>query len=160
VTRWVLGVDPALRCPGLAIAVGGVLVAADALAMPDDVNELPIGLRVDVVAQRCDAWFWHKVSELADRGRGHVLCGRPLVIYEKPQIYGGPRPEDPNDALHLAMVTASLWTILRATGCTQLLTPTPAEWTGGLKKSKKKGAYWTSPRGKHLARRVSAASAR
>lgn len=156
----VLALDPGLRCPGVAIHRGS-LVACAALTMPDEVNELPVGERVDVVAERCVRWFYDR----AWTGPGGGLDGGsrwfrdvPVrFVYEMPQVYGGPQAADANDLLHLAMVAGSAWTLLRQRGAVLHATPTPAQWTGGLEKLKTKATYWTSQRGQHLARRLSPA---
>lgn len=140
------GADPALRSPGLAIGADGIIVAADALVMPKAVNALPFGERIDRIAELCvewfDGWTWSDVASIR-------------VIYEKPQIYGGPQPGDANDLLAIGMVAASIATRMRMRGATIADPPTPAEWTHGTKKLKKNvPELWLEQRGAMIARRL------
>lgn len=155
----VFGIDPALRTPGVAVTVDRVVVVAAALHMPSAVNDLEIAERIDVVAQHCVEWFLARAwaSGGFDLGSQMFNAWPVTTIYEKPQVYGGPRAEDPNDVMHIGMVAASVWTLMRARGSTRVLSPTPRQWTGGLEKTKTKVGYWKSPRGQHLARRLSPA---
>lgn len=153
------GADPALRSPGLAIGIDGVIVAADTLVMSKLVNALPFGERVDRIAELCVAWFharaWTGPGGGLDGG-SHWYRDVPVrVVYEKPQIYGGPQPGDANDLLAIGMVAASIATRMRLRGATIVDPPTPREWTHGTKKLKKNVAeLWLEQRGAMIARRL------
>lgn len=152
---WVLGLDPALNSPGVAIGHGGVVLAAAALSQPRSQAALAVGERALLVAVSCAAWFRQGVAK--QLGKGAELPELTLV-FELPQVYGGPRAEDPNDLIALALVCGAATAALeRELGVAAILSPTPREWSKGSKKSKKAGEGWTSQRGAMIARRLSPA---
>lgn len=161
IRRIVFALDPALRRPGVAALVNDELFACGSLTMPKRVNDLDIGIRIDEVAVACAAWWRQTQIAIADQHRTNSIwlndAVPPIVCYEKPQIYGGPRVEDPNDAMHIGMVAAAVWARVRVGAHhTSVVTPTPREWTMNTSKSKT-GDPWASQRGGLLARRLSPA---
>jgi hypothetical protein len=59
-------------------------------------------------------------------------CPHSVLVVELPQIYPGPRKEDPNDQITLA-VNHGRW-LQRAGQDVQVLTPHPKEWKGSVPK--------------------------
>lgn len=57
---------------------------------------------------------------------------KPDLILEIPQVYGGPRSNDPNDLLDLAGVQGAVAALV---GGTVLWSPLPREWKGQLPKA-------------------------
>lgn len=134
----VLAVDPSIASPGAALFRDRVLVVAIRSTLPSIPDE-GRGARVERVARRLYT---------APPG------GVDVLVYEWPQVYRASKAKgDPNDLIALAAVGAALAGML----CPRVIvTPTPAEWTGGLPKVTK-GDPWRSPRGRRIASRLSPA---
>lgn len=56
-----------------------------------------------------------------------AICGDYLLVIETPQVYGGPRDEDPNDLIDLAGVVGA---IAATVGGPVEWSPKPREWKG------------------------------
>ncbi len=137
----IVGLDPSIRSPGLAVIRDGVLVAA--LRVKLSAATLAIedhGERVKAVAAEIAYWIRNNV--------GHDPEGVTLV-YEWPQIYGpGKSTGDPKDLIALAAIGASVEGRLAST-FDKIITPKPRQWTAGTSKNTK-GPAWDCTRGRRL----------
>lgn len=138
-----LAIDPSIRRAGVALFREGVLVAVTTVKIAG--SEAPMG-------QRC-LNMGHEIVEWVAG-----LDARPRVIaVEWPQIYRATKsPGDPNDLVGLAgvaMAVAGVLSIALAARHERLdvLSYTPAEWTGQLPKSTKSDGVKFSPRAKRIA---------
>lgn len=148
----IVGLDPSIRSPGLAVNVNGVLRLAVRLKLSKETLALEDwGMRVDAVAIECVAWVqqmerWCEATTSA-------------VVYERPQIYGvGKSTGDPNDLIALAAIGAAVARELRGRPCPDIKihAPLPREWQGGTKK-RITGDAWDCTRGAKLRVRLTAA---
>lgn len=151
--RWhgdLLALDPSVRSPGIALYRHGCLYATARVKMDEAWAELPAGQRWLRIANELAAWWLDNRD-----GNGHMVR---TVVYELPQIYSeseGKSKGDPNKLLGLAGTGQSLAVLLTAFNIQngarppELLSPTPAEWTGQLPK-KTKGDPRESPRGARI----------
>lgn len=149
--RWhgdLLSLDPSVKSPGAALYRHGCLHAITRLKINDEeIAALPDGQRWLRVASELFAWW-------IDERAGHEHMVRTFV-YEMPQIYSesqGKSKGDPNQLLGLVGTGQSLAVLLHAFNVArgvrppELLTPTPAEWTGQLPKTVKKGGKNVYPK--------------
>lgn len=135
--------DPSVRSAGLAAFVSGALHAAwrfapelGSIAIRED--PLGVGERWRVIAR-----------EVADQAFGRGYGG--VLVWERPQIYRASKSKgDPNDLIGLAAIGNGVAADARWQG---VLAPTPAQWTGQVKKATK-GSAWKSPRGMRIRSRL------
>lgn len=134
-----VGLDPAINSPGLGVVRDGVLVGAWNVKIPAAFKRLPMGERIQAVAERI-------VYELRSRpyNKEHEVVGAledgDAIVYECPQIYGvGVSKVDPNNLIMLAEVGAAVTRELMTSASTnakiRVLRPLPREWTGGTSKN-------------------------
>lgn len=129
-----LGLDPAYgkgKHPGVAAAIDGILVAAEAIKVPRRLgDELDLGARVHAYADLVSLWF----RMLMERRWIQPACGdKVTLVYEWPQVYGvGHSRGDPNDLPPLAALGAAVARDLKPN---RIVTPKPREWQGGTSKN-------------------------
>lgn len=135
----IVGLDPAINSPGLAILVDNRVVAATAIAgRRKALTVLPLGERINAVAALCSTWI-----DDSTIGLGSI----DMLVYERPQIYGAASSRtDPDSLLTLAALAGAVAFYLRPT---HILCPTPREWSAGTSKNKT-GSCWDSTRGARL----------
>ncbi len=126
----VVGLDPAINSPGVAVLRDGKLVAAWNVKTAASMKRLPMGERIQAVAGQI-------VLELRAYWRSHICFLGPgdvgTYVYECPQIYGvGVSKVDPNNLIMLAEVGAAVAAKLEPA---KILRPTPREWTAGTSKN-------------------------
>lgn len=141
-------VDPSVVAPGVALFRGGKLVSAERVKLDPDIAELELGERCQRVASALIRW-----------GMSFNMEPRTLV-FEWPQSYYGKGKGDQNDLFGLVgvgmAVAGQLGVALTARQIALTIhTPTPADWTGQVPKSKA-GDPWASPRGLRIKSRLSA----
>lgn len=148
-----LALDPSVNSPGISLFRHGVLVGCARVKIPDEISELAPAARCLRVANELAAW-WGET-------RGKVECYVRTIIFEWPQIYKATKSKgNPNQLVPLAAIGNSLAAMLSMINVNhgvrppELLSPTPAEWTGQLPKSTRPGQAWKSPRGKRIASRL------
>lgn len=150
-TAFVVGFDPAVRSPGVAVAVDREIVGVERVVVPPAVHSLAEeGARWDAVALLC--------ADVARRWLVGWCANSVLVVYERPQWYAHSKV-DPNDLACLAAIGAAFATEIRRTyppNFVTIRTPTAREWTMGTSKAKK-GSIWACPRGYQLQKRLSPA---
>lgn len=143
-----LAVDPGVSSPGAALFRAGVLVAATAIDLDDDLKSLDRADRCDRVAEEILRW-----------GVAHKMDPR-YVVFEWPQWYSGRKSKgDPNDlgllvGVGQAVVSALRILVLQRERGLVKISPLPAEWTGGVPKDTS-GPPWESPRGRRVRARLS-----
>lgn len=142
-----LALDGSVRSPGLSLYRHGVLVAATRISVPKELESLPEAERWYRVAALCFAW-WEEQNE----GIGRTVR---TLIYERPQWYSERQKKskgDPNKLAHVLGVSQSLaimfvmHNLQRGARPPELLSPTPAEWTGQVPKTDRNGKYPKDPR--------------
>lgn len=166
--RWhgdLLALDPSVRSPGVALYRHGCLHAVGRIRIDEEIHALPPAQRWLRVAEEIFAWW-------LDNRDGHAYTIRTLV-YELPQIYSeseGKSKGNPNELLGLVGVSQSLAVLITAYNVQhgvrppELLSPTPAEWTGQCPKTIKRGGKSVlpkdpreAPRGQRIWSRLEAA---
>jgi hypothetical protein len=151
-----LALDPSVNSPGVVLFRHGVLIAAAKVKIDEAFAELGRAARCMRVADEVIVWWAEQ------EGVGTVRT----VIYEWPQIYSEAENKskgNPNELLGLVGVGQSLATALTVYNIQhgarppEVLSPTPAEWTGQVPKTIKIGGKnripkdpWTSPRGMRI----------
>jgi hypothetical protein len=137
--RWhgdLLALDPSVRSPGVSLFRHGCLFAVGRIRIDEEIHALPAAQRWLRVANEITAWW----LEHRD-GHDHLIR---TLIYELPQIYSeseGKSKGNPNQLLGLVGTGQSLATLMTAYNIhrgarpPELLSPTPAEWTGQLPKT-------------------------
>ena len=148
--RWhgdLLAMDPGVRSPGLALFRHGVLVACTRLKVPDSYAELPEAERWIRVADLGADWWQAQQDGVKRTVR--------TLIYERPQWYSETRGKskgDPNKLAHVLGVGQSLSVMFamhnshEGSRQPELLSPTPAEWTGQVPKTDRAGKLPKDPR--------------
>lgn len=123
----VIGLDPAINSPGIARLRNGVLEHAWNVKIPTSFKRMPMGERIQAVAEQIMSEIWKRTALLRIDAPGDVF------VYECPQIYGvGVSKVDPNNLIMLAEVGAAVAAQLRPHAIQR---PTPREWTGGTSKN-------------------------
>lgn len=150
-----IGLDPGMNSPGIALFNNQRLVVADRVR-GDDFAELPDGERWLRVARALSAWT-----------REHIGQNAPellTIVFEKPQWYQrGKSKGDPNQLVGVAGVAANYTGVMSMMCQVSIGSPTPAEWIGQLPKvcpvckgkAKRKckaclGSAWKTPRGQRI----------
>lgn len=151
--RWhgdLLGYDPSVRSPGVALFRHGCLHAVARIRIDEEIHTLPDAHRWLRVGEEIFAWW-------ADNRDGHDHTIR-TVVYELPQVYSeseGKSKGNPNELLGLVGTGQSLavlvtaFNVQRGVRPPELLSPTPAQWTGQCPKTIKragKSVYPKDPR--------------
>ena len=149
-----IAVDPSVNSPGVALFRHGVLEACERIKIPKDVSKLGYGARCLRVAQEIAAWW-------QEQGEREVVR---VVVFEWPQTYRETKSKgDHNQLLGLVGVGQSLaalvtgHNVLTGQRPPEIVTPTPAEWTGQLPKTvdgSLPSDPWTSPRGIRIGDRL------
>lgn len=151
-----LAVDPSINRPGGSVFVNSRLVAIAApkpLEWPWPGETPQIGELARLAAAGVAKWYRELQARpcarcALDHAIGSHAYVAPAVVGEWPQIYRlGQSKGDPNDLPPLAAVVAA---VAERVECPLgwLASPLPREWIGQLKKSKKAGEEWKSPRGR------------
>lgn len=145
-----LAIDPSVRSVGVALFRHGVLVASGHLRMPAEWMELPPAARCLRVAQEILAWYGEQEGASTIR----------TVVFEWPQIYIDAKSKgDQNGLLGLVGVGQSVAALVTMRNIMldvrppELVSPTPAEWTGQLPKTvggKKPKSAFDTPRGSRI----------
>lgn len=144
-----LALDPSVNSVGVALYRFGVLIANARLKMPKEWGDLPPGDRCLRVSQRILSWY--DEQDAADQTIR-------TVVYEWPQIYVDTKSKgDQNSLLGLVAVGQGVVAFVVARNLMhsvrppEVVTPTPAEWTGQLPKTspggRKPKSAFESPRG-------------
>lgn len=150
-----IGLDPGMNSPGIAVFSDGVLLRADRVQIPAAFANKQPGQRWSDVA--------HLISAFAGKYLGGPQPGVSLV-FECPQWYQrGKSKGDPNDLVGVAGVAAAFVGIMSCRYPVDVRSPTPAEWIGQLPKvcqvckgkAKRKckaclGSAWKTPRGQRI----------
>ena len=151
-----LSVDPSIRRPGGSVFVHGRLVAIAApspLEWPWPGEEPQIGELARLAAAGVAKWYRELQARPCarcayDHPIGSHAYVAPAVVGEWPQVYRlGQSKGDPNDLPPLAGVVVGVATLVECP-LGWLASPFPREWIGQIKKSKKAGEEWKSPRGR------------
>ena len=144
-----LAVDPSVNSAGAAVYRDGVLMASARITCDVEGSH----------GARCMAMAW-RIAEWARAARPDIFA------FEWPQIYAGSKQKtDPNDLPGLAGVGVGVAAYLAPR---QVLSPTPAQWSGQVPKTVeaiRKGKRvrvkpkdpWTTPRGIRVWERLSPA---
>lgn len=148
--RWhgdLLAMDGGVRSPGLALFRHGVLVSATRLRIPEELHTLPEGERWLRIADLGVEWWQAQQQGVKRTVR--------TVIYERPQWYSETRGKtkgDPNKLAGILGVGQSLAVMFamhnshEGTRPPEILSPTPAEWTGQIPKTDRNDKLPKDPR--------------
>lgn len=138
----VVSIDPSIRSVGVALWRNGKLRRAKRITVED----------VEMIEDPAARWIRvaYRIIEFVADCKHEVHA----VIFERPQIYGGPSEVDQNDLLGLAGVGGAVamgLSVLRAhqNVIVRVHSVLPREWSRGLPKIKK-GNAWESPRGRQI----------
>lgn len=137
--------DPSLLSAGCAVFRDGVLAEAwrHRPLFPFPTGDDPLA-----VGDRWQTWAQVIGNAFLQRGTGGTL------VWERPQIYRASKSKgDPNDLIALAAIGNGVAAHFRR-GAT--MAPTPAQWTGQVKKATR-GSAWKSPRGMRIRSRLTPA---
>lgn len=145
-------IDPGLRYPAMARFSGGRLVAAERTLVDKAWAKLGIGQRCLELAHA--AVHWHTCSTRGMRDPTHVLLEWPQVYSETQS--GGVDANDLTKILGMASMIVGMFSQLYRNNMVVVLSPTPAEIWGSLKKATQ-GDPWASPRAQRVRARLDAA---
>lgn len=146
-----LAIDPSIVSAGVAIYRGGKLYSADRIRDPLHTtgDTRTLGARCLRMAHEILAW--------CDRAKAQPRA----VVFEWPQVYtAGKGKGSPNDLIALAGVgMAVAGAVAAALGLEQnqaieVHTPTPADWTGQIAKTRTVAGASASPRAARIAGRL------
>lgn len=122
-----VSIDPGLRACGVAVFVDGLLVGAHLARNPEKkVRGAPAWDAMSLAVQN-ELWDHYPIFR---GGFGHGNEPGVLVL-EQPQVYGGPRGEDPNDLIELAGVDGAILGRLEPRKAVSYL---PRQWKGQVDK--------------------------
>ena len=116
----IMGIDPGLRCTG---------VAWGDLGNPELIQSYSVRVKPSSLQNR--------ISNITASVINQYLAGLApdVVIIEKPQVYQGHLQKgDPNDLIDLAILVGQLMSSLSFVWLSTILLPTPAQWKGQIPK--------------------------